>query len=150
DPGDPASASVAIPDYTAALDGGVRGLRVGVPREYFFERATEEVEGHVRAAIRTLEGLGATIVEVSLPHVDLAATAGMAIISVEAASIHQEWLRTRSEDYGADVRPRLQAGALFSGAEYTRAQRIRTLMQAEFREAMTRADVLAMPNNAIP
>jgi len=150
DPGDPASASLAIPDYAAGLEGGVRGLRVGVPREYFFERATEEVESHVRAAIRTLEGLGATIVEVSLPHVELAATAGMAIISVEAADIHREWIRTRPDDYGADVRPRLQAGALFSGVEYTRAQRIRALVQQEFREAMTRADVLAMPNNAIP
>jgi aspartyl-tRNA(Asn)/glutamyl-tRNA(Gln) amidotransferase subunit A len=150
DPGDPSSASVAIPDYAGALDGGVRGLRVGVPREYFFERATEEVESHVRAAIRTLEDLGATIVDVSLPHVDLAATAGMVILSVEAAAVHREWLRTRPDDYGADVRPRLQAGALFSGAEYTRAQRIRALVQREFREAMTRADVLAMPNNAIP
>lgn len=150
DPRDPASASVPVPDYTAGLDGGVRGLRVGVPREYFFERATEEVEGHVRAAIRTLEGLGATVVEVSLPHVDLAATAGMAIISVEAADVHRRWLRTRPDDYGADVRPRLQAGALFSGVEYARAQRIRALVQGEFREAMTRADVLAMPNNAIP
>jgi aspartyl-tRNA(Asn)/glutamyl-tRNA(Gln) amidotransferase subunit A len=150
DPRDPASASVPVPDYTAGLDAGVRGLRVGVPREYFFERATEEVERHVRAAIRTLEGLGATVVEVSLPHVDLAATAGMAIISVEAAEVHRPWLRARADDYGADVRPRLQAGALFSGVEYARAQRIRALVQREFREAMTHADVLAMPNNAIP
>jgi aspartyl-tRNA(Asn)/glutamyl-tRNA(Gln) amidotransferase subunit A len=150
DPADPSSASSPIPDYSAALDGDVRGLRVGVPREYFFARASEEVETHVRAAIRTLEGLGATIVEVSLPHVALGPTAGMTIISVEAAEVHTPWLRTRPSDYGADVRPRLQAGALFSGVEYTRAQRIRTLMQQEFRDAMTRADVLAMPTNAIP
>jgi Asp-tRNA(Asn)/Glu-tRNA(Gln) amidotransferase A subunit family amidase len=150
DPADPSSASSPIPDYGAALDGNVRGLRVGVPREYFFARSSEEVEALVRTAIRTLEGLGATIVEVSLPHVDLAPTAGMTIISVEAAEVHTPWLRTRAADYGADVRPRLQTGALFSGVEYTRAQRIRALMQKEFREAMTRADVLVMPNNAIP
>jgi aspartyl-tRNA(Asn)/glutamyl-tRNA(Gln) amidotransferase subunit A len=150
DPGDPSSASAPIPDYTAGLDGGIRGLRVGVPKEYFFSRASEEVEALVRAAVRKLGELGAEIIEVSLPHVDLAATAGMTIISVEAAEIHGHWLRTRADDYGADVRPRLQAGALFSGAEYARAQRIRTLMQREFRQAMTRADVLAMPNNAVP
>jgi aspartyl-tRNA(Asn)/glutamyl-tRNA(Gln) amidotransferase subunit A len=150
DPGDASSASSPVPDYGAALDGRVRGLRVGVPREYFFERASEEVEGHVRTAIRTLEGLGATIVEVSLPHVELAPTAGMTIISVEAAAVHAAWLRTRSADYGPDVRPRLQTGALFSGEDYARAQRIRALMQKEFRDAMTRADVLVMPNNAVP
>lgn len=150
DPGDPSSASFAVPDYAAGLDGGVRGLRVGVPREYFFARASEEVEEIVRTAIRTLEGLGATLVEVSLPHVDLAATAGMTIISVEAAEVHARWLRSRPDDYGADVRPRLQTGALFSAVEYTRAQRIRTLMQQEFRAAMAQADVLVMPNNAVP
>ena len=150
DPGDPSSASVSIPDYAAALDGNVRGLRVGVPREYFFARASEEVEQIVRAAIRTLETLGATVVEVSLPHVDLAATAGMTIIAVEAAEAHAPWIRSRADDYGAEIRPRIQTGALFSGAEYTRAQRIRTLVQREFREAMTHVDVLAMPNNAVP
>ena len=150
DRSDPSSASVAIPDYVAALDRGVRGLRVGVPKEYFFQRASEEVEQIVRTAVRTLEGLGAKIVDVSLPHVDLAATAGMTIIGVEAADAHRRWLRSRADDYGAEIRPRLQMGALFSGEEYTRAQRIRALMQKEFREAMTGADVLVMPNNAVP
>ena len=150
DPGDPSSAAVAIPDYVAALDGGVRGLRVGVPKEYFFQRSSEEVEQVVRTAVRALEGLGAKIVEVSLPHVDLAATAGMTIIAVEAADAHRRWLRARPDDYGAEIRPRLQMGALFTGEEYSRAQRIRALMQKEFREAMTAADVLVMPNNAVP
>lgn len=150
DPGDPSSASIAVPDYAAALDGGVRGIRVGVPREYFFARASEEVEQIVRAAVDALERLGATIVEVSLPHVDLAATAGMTIIGVEAAQAHSPWLATRADDYGDEIRPRLQMGALFSGAEYVRAQRIRALIQKEFADAMTGADVLVMPNNAVP
>jgi aspartyl-tRNA(Asn)/glutamyl-tRNA(Gln) amidotransferase subunit A len=150
DPGDPSSAAVAIPDYVAALDGGVRGLRVGVPKEYFFQRSSEEVEQVVRTAVRALEGLGAKIVEVSLPHVDLAATAGMTIIAVEAADAHRRWLRARPDDYGAEIRPRLQMGALFTGEEYSRAQRIRALMQKEFREATTAADVLVMPNNPVP
>ena len=150
DPGDPSSSAAPIPDYSAALDGGIRGLRVGVPREYFFARASEEVEQIARAAVGELQRLGATIVEVSWPHIELAATAGMTIIGVEAAQAHAPWLTTRADDYGAEIRPRIQMGALFSGAEYTRAQRIRSLIQKEFRDAMTQADVLVMPNNAVP
>jgi aspartyl-tRNA(Asn)/glutamyl-tRNA(Gln) amidotransferase subunit A len=150
DPRDPSSANVAIPDYTAGLPAGVRGLRVGVPREYFFERSTEEVERMVREAIGVLERLGATIEEVSVPHIEAAAPAGMTIISVEAAEIHARWLRTRPEDYGADVRPRLQMGALFRGIDYARAQRIRSLIQREFREVMSRVDVFVSPNNPVP
>lgn len=150
DPRDPSSANVAIPDYAAGLPAGVRGLRVGVPREYFFERSTEEVERMVREAIAVLERLGATIAEVSVPHIEAAAPAGMTIISVEAAEIHAEWLRTRPEDYGADVRPRLQMGAFFRATDYARAQRIRSLIQREFREVMSRVDVFVSPNNPVP
>jgi aspartyl-tRNA(Asn)/glutamyl-tRNA(Gln) amidotransferase subunit A len=147
---DASSAAAVPPDYLGALDGDLRGLRVGVPREYFFERSTEEVETIVRRAIDVLGTLGATIVEVSIPHVESAVAAGMTIISVEAAQIHAEWLRSRPDDYGADVRPRFQMGALFHGVDYVRAQRIRALIQREFQHAMTGADVLVSPTNAIP
>lgn len=150
DPADPSSASVEIPDYAARLNGDVRGLRVGVPREYFFERSTEEVEAFVRDAIRVLERLGATIVEVSLPQIEHAATAGMTIISVEAAEIHAEWLRTRAEDYGDDVRPRVRLGALLRGTDYVRAQRMRTLVQQDFARVMAGVDVFVSPNNPVP
>jgi aspartyl-tRNA(Asn)/glutamyl-tRNA(Gln) amidotransferase subunit A len=150
DPADPSSASVAIPDYAARLDGDIRGLRIGVPREYFFERSTEEVETFVRDAIRGLERLGATIVEVSLPHIEHAAPAGMTIISVEAAEIHGEWLRTRPNDYGDDVRPRVMLGALLSGTDYVRAQRLRALVQQDFARVMAEVDLFVSPNNPVP
>jgi aspartyl-tRNA(Asn)/glutamyl-tRNA(Gln) amidotransferase subunit A len=150
DPADPSSASVDVPDYRARLDGNIRGLRVGVPREYYFQRSTEEVERIVREAINVLSAQGATIVDVSLPHIEQAPAAALAIISVEAADIHAEWLRTRPEDYGADVLPRLQMGALFRGIDYIRAQRIRTLVQREFSEVMDRVDVFVSPNNPVP
>jgi aspartyl-tRNA(Asn)/glutamyl-tRNA(Gln) amidotransferase subunit A len=147
---DPSSATGVPPDYVASLEGGLRGLRVGVPREYFFERSTDEVEAVVRRAIDVLGTLGATVSEVSIPHVDASVPAGMTIISVEAAQIHEQWLRSRPEDYGADVRPRFQMGALFRGIDYVRAQRIRALIQREFRQAMDAVDVLVSPTNAIP
>jgi aspartyl-tRNA(Asn)/glutamyl-tRNA(Gln) amidotransferase subunit A len=150
DPADPSSASVDVPDYRARLDGNIRGLRVGVPREYYFQRSTEEVERIVREAINVLSAQGATIVDVSLPHIEQAPAAALAIISVEAADIHAEWLRTRPEDYGADVLPRLQMGALFRGIDYIRAQRIRTLVQREFSEVMDKVDVFVSPNNPVP
>jgi Asp-tRNA(Asn)/Glu-tRNA(Gln) amidotransferase A subunit family amidase len=147
---DPSSASAVPPDYAASLGGDLHGLRVGVPREYFFERSTQEVETIVRGAVEVLGTLGASIMEVSIPHVDSSVPAGMTIISVEAAQIHGQWLRTRPEDYGADVRSRFQMGALFRGVDYVRAQRIRALVQREFRQAMTAVDVLVSPTNAIP
>ncbi|MGH7389356.1 MAG: amidase [Candidatus Rokuibacteriota bacterium] len=150
DPRDPSSANVAIPDYAVRLDGDIRGLRVGVPREYFFQRSTEEVERIVREAIAVLGKLGAIIEEVSIPHIEAAAPAGMTIISVEAAEIHAGWLRARPADYGADVRPRLEMGALFRGTDLVRAQRIRALLQREFREVMSRVDVVVSPNNPVP
>jgi Asp-tRNA(Asn)/Glu-tRNA(Gln) amidotransferase A subunit family amidase len=147
---DPSSTSAVPPDYAASLGGDLHGLRVGVPKEYFFERSTEEVETIVRRAIDVLATLGATVSEVSIPHVDSAVPAGMTIISVEAAQIHGEWLRSRPEDYGADVRPRFQMGALFGGVDYVRAQGIRALIQREFQHAMAEVDVIVSPTNAIP
>jgi aspartyl-tRNA(Asn)/glutamyl-tRNA(Gln) amidotransferase subunit A len=147
---DPSSARMSPPDYVASLDGDLRGLRVGVPKQYFFDRSTEEVEAVVRRAIDVLGTLGATIVEVSLPHVESGIPAGMTIISVEAAQIHATWLRSRPDDYGADVRPRFQMGALFRGVDYVRAQRIRALIQREVQEVMAGVDVLVSPTNAIP
>jgi aspartyl-tRNA(Asn)/glutamyl-tRNA(Gln) amidotransferase subunit A len=147
---DPSSASVEIPDYQARLDGGVRGVRVGIPREYFFERSSEEVEKSIRRAIGILADVGAAIIDVSLPHAKYALPVGMTIISVEAAEVHRALLLTRSADYGADVRPRLQMGGLFRGVDYLRAQRIRSVIAQEFRNALAATDVLVTPTNAIP
>ena len=145
DPRDPGSAPAGVPDYSSDLQAGVRGLRIGVPREYFFEVIEPEVERLVREAIRVLEGLGATVDEVSLPHVMHAQVAGNVIMSSEAAAWHQSWLRERPADYGADVLARIRGGLLVRAVEYLAAQQMRTLIQQDFLTAFAQVDVVVGP-----
>ncbi|MDQ3811621.1 MAG: aspartyl/glutamyl-tRNA amidotransferase subunit A [Chloroflexota bacterium] len=145
---DSASAAVAVPDFSADLEAGVRGLRVGVPREHFFDTAQTvepEIEQVVREAIATIASLGAHIEEVSLPNAVHAQVAGNVIMAAEAASWHAPWLRERPGDYGADVLQRIRGGLLVRAIEYLRSQQLRTLLQADFRAAFERVDVVVGP-----
>jgi aspartyl-tRNA(Asn)/glutamyl-tRNA(Gln) amidotransferase subunit A len=145
DPRDPATVAEPVPDFSAGLDQGVRGLRVGIPREYFFEIVEPEVERLVDEAIATLERLGALIEEVSLPHAEHAQTAGNVIMSSEAAAWHASWLRERPQDYGADVLQRIRGGLLVHATEYLHSQQMRTLIQQDFRDAFRRVQVVVSP-----
>src|SRR5262249_43950786 len=131
DANDPASSSEPVPDFSTELDRGVSNLRVGVPREYFFDIIEPDVERLVRAAVTALEGLGAHLEEVSLPHVAHAQIAGNVIMSTEAASWHATWLRERPQDYGADVLARIRGGLLIRAFEYLASQQMRTLIQQD-------------------
>jgi aspartyl-tRNA(Asn)/glutamyl-tRNA(Gln) amidotransferase subunit A len=145
DPDDPGSADVPVPDFSERLHAGVRGLRVGVPREYFFDVVEPDVDRLVRAALRTIEGLGARVEEVSLPRARHAQVAGNVIMSTEAAAWHATWLRERSADYGADVLARIRGGQLIRAVDYLASQQMRTLVQDDFRQAFERVDVVIAP-----
>jgi aspartyl-tRNA(Asn)/glutamyl-tRNA(Gln) amidotransferase subunit A len=145
DPADPASSQLPVPDFSANLNAGVTGLRVGVPREHFFEIIEPEVERLVRQAIATLETLGASVEEVSLPHVGHAQVAGIVIMSSESAAWHNTWLRERPEDYGADVLARIRGGLLIRATEYLASQQMRTLIQQDFAAAFEQVDVVVGP-----
>jgi aspartyl-tRNA(Asn)/glutamyl-tRNA(Gln) amidotransferase subunit A len=145
DPRDHASAALPVPDFSADLEQGVAGLRVGVPREYFFEVVEPDVERLVREAIDTLERLGARIEDVSLPRVRHAQVAGNVIMSSEAAAWHQAWLRERPHDYGSDVLRRIRGGLLVHATEYLHSQQMRTLIQRDFAQALERVDVVVSP-----
>src|SRR5207249_4636111 len=129
DPRDPTASHEPVPDYSAGLERGIAGLRVGVPREHFFEQVEPAVEQVVRAAILKLADLGASVDEVSLPHARHAQPAGNVIMSSEAAAWHQDWLRERPGDYGADVLLRIRGGLLVRATEYLQSQQLRTLVQ---------------------
>ncbi len=146
DPRDPTSSTAAVPDFSAGLEQGVAGLRLGVPREHFFDLLEPDVERVVREAIATLEGLGATLEEVSLPHSVHAQIAGNGIMASEAASLHATWLRERSHDYGADVLQRIQGGLLVRATEYLHSQQMRALVQQDFARAFQRVDVVLGPS----
>jgi aspartyl-tRNA(Asn)/glutamyl-tRNA(Gln) amidotransferase subunit A len=146
---DPATSREPVPNFSQELDGGVQNLRVGVPREYFFELAEPDVDRLVREAITALERLGARVVDVSLPHVAHSQVAGNVIMSSEAASWHATWLEERPEDYGPDVRARIQGGLLVRAVEYLSSQKMRTLVQQDFASAFGRVDVVVAPTTPI-
>ena len=151
DPLDGSSSDEPVPDYRRGLKGGLRGLRVGVPREHFFENVEAEALEALREAIGVLGKLGAEVQEVSLPHIAEAGEAVTAIILPEALAYHQRWLEERPQDYGDDVRQRLELGVGFLAVHYVQAQRLRELIVQEWRrEAFEKVDLLATPTTPIP
>ncbi len=149
DPRDPTSAHVPIPDYSAALEQDVRGLRAGLLRQQL-DLAAPAVRQAVLNAGQVLEGLGVQLQEVELPHEVLAVPASTVLMFVAATEHHRPLLQERSQDYGDDVRERLELGALFSGPVYLKAQRIRALLIREASAALRDVDVLLSATNPEP
>ena len=132
-------------DFAERIEDGISGVRIGVPREYFFERTEPQVTGAVREAASVLEGLGASVDEVSIPVLEHSQTISTPISQAEASQIHTEHLRDRAHDIGADVRSRLYQGALTPATDYIKAQRARTVYNARMAEAFQRFDALIAP-----
>lgn len=170
DPLDGTSASEPVPDYSAALTGDIRGLRIGLPREFFVEGMDRGVEQVTREAVAALRDLGAEIVDVSLPHTRYAlptyyiiapaeASANLARYDgvrygprVRAESMWDEIERTRGALFGAEVRRRIMLGtytlsAGYYDAYYKRAQQVRTLIRRDFQEVFENVDLLATPTS---
>ncbi|HLI27288.1 MAG TPA: amidase [Chloroflexota bacterium] len=147
---DPACSAAPVPDYTATLDAGVRGLRLGVPSEFFWERVDPEVERAVRAAIEVLAGLGARVEPLAFPYWPATAAAGATILYAEAAAYHAEWLRTRPQDYGPAVRNRLRVGTTLLALDYLQAQRARAVLVREAQALFARYDALLTPTVPLP
>jgi aspartyl-tRNA(Asn)/glutamyl-tRNA(Gln) amidotransferase subunit A len=145
DPRDPATSPEPVPDFSAGLATGVRGVRLGVPEQYFFDIVEPEVKRLVDEATRVLEGLGAQVEQVSLPHVAHAQVAGNVLMSAEAAAWHATWLNERAHDYGADVLQRIRGGLLVRATEYLHSQQMRTLIQQDFAGAFERVQVVLAP-----
>jgi aspartyl-tRNA(Asn)/glutamyl-tRNA(Gln) amidotransferase subunit A len=179
DPLDSTSQPVPVPDYAEALTADLRGLRVGVAREYALEGVTPEVSAAVAAAIAQLEHLGATIHEISLPHSSYALDAYYVIAPAEASANLARYdgvkygfrapltgsgpdsagadlmSRTRGAGFGAEVKRRIMLGTyvLSSGyydAYYKKAQQVRTLVARDFTEAFSSVDLIVGPTSPTP
>jgi aspartyl-tRNA(Asn)/glutamyl-tRNA(Gln) amidotransferase subunit A len=148
DAADATTSVLPVPDYAAALDGDVKGLRIGMLRD-FVDSAAPEVKAAVERAVGTLTRAGAVVDDVSLPVMRHAGAAAFAIVASEALAYHAEHLRTRAGDYQADVRERLMIGIAVSGLHYVRAQQVRALARAEVDQALARRDVLLAPSTPI-
>jgi aspartyl-tRNA(Asn)/glutamyl-tRNA(Gln) amidotransferase subunit A len=131
DPADPTASAEAVPDYVAGLARGARGLRIGIPTRFFTE-CDDETRRLLADAERVFAGLGAHIVPVEPPDMDRLNAFCSMVLSCEAVTIHREWLRTRPQDYGDQVRARLEAGLMIPAAYYLDAMRARGPMLDDF------------------
>ncbi|HYO37475.1 MAG TPA: amidase [Geodermatophilus sp.] len=142
---DPGSAREPVPDFTADLDAGVRGLTLGVPVNYFFDDVDPEVEAAVREAIAVLEARGATLREVEIPYAEQMMAVEFGVLVPEASAYHQEMLRESGDRYTDDVRVFLDVGETILATQYIKALRVRTLVQQAFRRAFEGLDALVCP-----
>lgn len=145
DPEDSSSSRRPVDDYADGLEGGVAGMRIGIPREYFFDLLDPEVEKTVLQAARTLEGLGASVDRVSIPAFKHSIPISGTILLAEAASVHVDRLRRNPDDIGADVLARLLQGALTPATDYIKAQQARTVFNRRVADAMRDLDLLLAP-----
>jgi aspartyl-tRNA(Asn)/glutamyl-tRNA(Gln) amidotransferase subunit A len=149
DAADPASSTRPTEDYVGALEGSVRGVRIGVPRNYFFEDADREVVQAFEDALGVLRGLGAEVRDLTIPSFNLSRSFFL-ILAAEAFAYHEHDLRTRPGLYGEVLRERLMTGALVTASEYVQAQRIRMQICAEVAAVMKGVDILATPTTPKP
>ncbi|CAI7998168.1 Glutamyl-tRNA(Gln) amidotransferase subunit A [Geodia barretti] len=153
DPKDPTSSKAPVPDYSRSLREDIRGVRLGLPRHYFFDpdpSVSPEVVATVEKAIAELESLGATVQEVSLPSLDYVRAANSVIMVSEAYAYHEPNLKSRPQEFGEIVRGRFRVGGMMSAADYLQAQRVRTWARREFAEVMQNVDLLVTPTMTQP
>jgi len=144
DPADPASARRPVPDFTADLDRGAKGLRVGVVR-HFYEvdnPASPATRKGIEDALDTYRQLGAEIRDVAVSPLMEYNAPGWLILTSEAYAVHEQWLKTRFNDYGELLRDRLAFGALLSASDYVQAVRRRRILCQEMHDAMADLDIL--------
>ncbi len=168
DPMDSTSASVPVPDFTASIGRDIKGLKIGIPKEYFIEGIDPEVNAAVQAAIKQYEALGAVPVAVSLPHSGYAIATYYVLATSEASSnlarydgvkygfraegkdLIDMYMQTRAKGFGPEVKRRIMLGTytLSSGyydAYYKKAQQVRTLLKRDFEEAFRSVDLVLTP-----
>ena len=169
DPLDSTSLNAPVPNYLDTLDRGVKGLKIGLPREYFIDGITPGVRAAIEATVQQLAAAGAEIVDISLPHTEFAVATYYIIATAEASSnlarfdgvryghraaqpadLTDLYNRTRAEGFGPEVKRRIILGTyvLSSGyydAFYVKAQKVRTLIRRDFTEAFSKVDLIASP-----
>ncbi|HXH25152.1 MAG TPA: Asp-tRNA(Asn)/Glu-tRNA(Gln) amidotransferase subunit GatA [Vicinamibacterales bacterium] len=176
DPADATSAREPVPDFTRALTGDIRRVRVGVPRAFVFEGVDEAVREAFEGALDTLCRAGATLVDIDLPHARYAIPVYYLVCTAEASSnlarydgvkygyrsksarddsLGSMYSRTRDEGFGAEVKRRIMLGtyvlsAGYYDAFYLKAQQVRTLVRRDYDQAFERVDVVAMPTSPTP
>src|SRR3990172_8003352 len=132
-----------------ALKKSLKGLRVGVPANYFFDTLQPQVETLVRKAVGVMEELGAEAVPVTVPGIAEVTAANLTLLAVEAFTVHQDHMASRSGDIGADVRKRLEGGREISGVDYVKAHLTRMRVRRELQELFGEVSVILTPTTPL-
>jgi aspartyl-tRNA(Asn)/glutamyl-tRNA(Gln) amidotransferase subunit A len=151
DAADASASSRPVPRYEAGLDGNAKGLRIGVPRSYYYDVVAAEVRKPLDESLAAFRSMGATIIEVDVPDVNLINTLMHVLMSVEAATVHRKWLTTRRADYADQVRSRIEPGLFYPATRYLEALSMRAGVTQEFVDkALHGVDLLHLPSIPIP
>lgn len=151
DPLDRTASKTPVPDYSKALMGGVKGMRMGVPSEYFFNNVHPETEAALRKAIDLLKSMGVVLVEVKIRNAAMCTAASAVILGSECAAAHEKRLKEHAGEFDPLVRERLEGSSFYSAIDYIKALRVRTAMTDEMRRVFQSCDVLMLPSgNAAP
>lgn len=170
DPKDSTSADVPVPDYMASLKNDVKGMRIGIPKEYFIDGIDADVKRSMEEAIETYKKLGAECVDISLPHTEYAVSVYYIVATAEASSnlsrfdgvqygarhegggLDDMYYKTRDEGFGAEAKRRILLGTFvlsagYYDAYYLKAQKVRTLISNDFKSAFEKCDVILTPTS---
>jgi aspartyl-tRNA(Asn)/glutamyl-tRNA(Gln) amidotransferase subunit A len=150
DPEDPTALAVPVPDYMAATKGSLKGMRIGVPTAFYVDDLDPEVARVLDETIATLKREGAEIVKVQLPDQRQLSSASQIVLAVEAAAFHKRWMIERLEDYGPQVRMRLENGLAIPAITYLETMRWRGPALAAHAEAVAGLDAVIAPVSPVP
>ena len=150
DPDDPTARVDDLPDYRAATNGSLKGMKIGVPSSFYVDDLDADVARILDETIATLTREGAQIVTVELPDQRQLSSAAQIVLAVEAAAFHKRWMIERPQDYGPQVLMRLQNGLAISGVLYLEAMRWRGPALAAFNAAVAGVDAVLAPVAPVP
>lgn len=153
DPADPMSLDMDVEDFTAGIESGVNGLRLGVERDFFlYPRVTDEVRRATEDALESLVAQGAELIEIKIPELELAVPIAMPVILADTTSYHRQWVRERRERYEPATRVMIELGELIPATHYVMAQRARRALRERVRMAfaMFRLDAMVGPTLPMP
>ena len=149
DPLDPGMVPVPVPDYSAELEIGLRGLKMGIPTDHYFDYLDPEVEASVSSAIANLEKLGVEPRRVALPSMKYAGALHYAFVADNVA-IHEPYIEAHHQEYGPDILRRTLAGQFVLGREYAKCLKLQRIMKEEHARALQEVDFLVMPTSPSP
>jgi aspartyl-tRNA(Asn)/glutamyl-tRNA(Gln) amidotransferase subunit A len=151
DPRDATCAALPVPDYEKELAGSIRGLRIGVPENHYYDGATDDVQARMAASLKVLKKLGARIIRVKVPDPAQIYLLSSTVSISEASVIHRKWIRERPQDYSLYVRSRVEPGYHIPATAYLEALNLRAYYLDEFmRKVYAKIDVLHMPVMVAP